>query len=59
MDVNKRRVVPFYPHVVPAPLLSGALSRSLLPMQEILAEYPVQTVIQLYINILVYVICLV
>jgi len=51
MDVNKRRVVPFYPHVFPAPLLSGALSRSLLPMQEVLAEYPVQTVIQLYINI--------
>ena len=51
MDVNKRRVVPFYPHVVPAPLLSGALSRSLLLTQEVLAEYPVQTVIQLYINI--------
>ena len=42
---SSRANLPFYPNIVPAPAFSAAFSRSFL--SEVLAEYPIQTVIQL------------
>ena len=43
---SSRANLPFYPNVVPVPAFSAAFSRSFL--LEVLAEYPIQTVIQLF-----------